>query len=103
MYPKPDPSNNRKLVFYDLLRRSESFAILSAKKMPKVSCDDMTAYIQVLFFSQQFKFWSFFVGVGWGVSHHVVVIYSNVSKEHTASIFRVTESSSSGCWSSWRQ
>jgi hypothetical protein len=45
VYPRPDISNNRKLIFYDLLRRSEGFAILSAKKMPKVSCDDVTAFI----------------------------------------------------------
>jgi hypothetical protein len=44
VYPQPDASNNRKLVFYDLLCRSEGFAILSAKKMPKVS-GDMTAFI----------------------------------------------------------
>lgn len=38
VYPRPDASNNRKLVFYDLLHQSEGFAILSAKKMPKL-CD----------------------------------------------------------------
>jgi len=45
VYAQPDASNNRKLVFYDLLHRSEGFAILSAKNMPKVSCDDITAFI----------------------------------------------------------
>jgi len=45
VYPRPDASNNRKLVFYNLLNHSEGFAILSAKKMPKVSCDDMTVFV----------------------------------------------------------
>jgi hypothetical protein len=44
VYPRPDASNNRKLVFYDLLHQSEGFAILYAKRMPKVSCE-MTAFI----------------------------------------------------------
>lgn len=36
LYPRPDHSNNRKLVFYNLLKRSDGFAILSSKMMPKV-------------------------------------------------------------------
>lgn len=36
VYPRPEESNNRKRVFYNLLNRSESFAILCSKKMPKV-------------------------------------------------------------------
>jgi hypothetical protein len=36
VYPQPDHSNNRKLVFYNLLKRSEGFAILCSKMMPKV-------------------------------------------------------------------
>jgi hypothetical protein len=46
VYPQPDASNNRKLVFYNLLHCSEGFAILSAKMMPKVglfTCCIMTA------------------------------------------------------------
>ncbi|PNF18314.1 hypothetical protein B7P43_G14501 [Cryptotermes secundus] len=38
VYPRPDATNNRKLVFYNLLHQSEGFAVLSAKMMPKL-CD----------------------------------------------------------------
>jgi hypothetical protein len=36
VYPRPDATNNRKLVFYNLLQQNEGYAILSAKMMPKV-------------------------------------------------------------------
>jgi hypothetical protein len=36
VYPRPDATNNRKLVFYNLLHQNEGFAILSTKMMPKV-------------------------------------------------------------------
>lgn len=36
VYPRPNATNNRKLVFYNLLHQSEGFAILSTKMMPKV-------------------------------------------------------------------
>lgn len=38
VYPRPDATNNRKLVFYNLLQQNEGFAILSTKMMPKI-CD----------------------------------------------------------------
>jgi hypothetical protein len=70
VYPRPDAANNRKLVFYDLLHRSEGFAILSSKKMPKVSCDDMTAFIKVLCFHRNSNFGNFLWG--WGGGFHTM-------------------------------
>ena len=43
----------------------------------------------------------FFKGVGG--SYHIVIIYSDVLKEHSTSVFRVTEHGPSGCWSIWRK
>ncbi|XP_021927095.1 endoribonuclease Dicer-like isoform X2 [Zootermopsis nevadensis] len=45
LYPRPDHSNNRKLVFYNLLKRSDGFAILSSKMMPKLC--DFSIYMNV--------------------------------------------------------
>jgi len=37
------------------------------------------------------------------LSHHTVSVYSDISEKHCASIFRVTDSGSGGCYSNWQE